>query len=522
MADSAKDKSGEIFSGGGKQSAYQEAMQAPEEELQSAEQPYQQSEQINPEAVQPPSDVSGSEEGLPPPPFVEDKRKKLLFLAIFIILILLVVLLVGSLIRGKAKKPTEVKKVTLTYWGLWEEPEVVRPVIDEYTAKNQHLTINYVRQDPEQYRERLTAAIDRGEGPDIFRFHNTWLPMLTKQALAVPKEIYADSDYEKIFYPVVLKDLKIGNNYYGIPLEIDGLVLFYNADILEGSNVAVPKTWIDMQNALPKLTVKQDQQIVTAAAALGTAENIEHFSDILAVMMLQNGTNPAKSLFTCADTATTSCAVDTLSFYRKFAQEPNNTWDQTLENSINAFAGGRVAMILAPSWQAIVINTINPDLNFKTAAIPQLPCDRDPCRGVNWASYWVEGVSVKSANQAEAWNFLKFLSQPETMRKLYAEEVKIRKLFGEPYSRVEMGKELSDNPYIAPVIASAPTMQSFYLASRTNDGETGINTSLINYLKNAVNSLEEGGSSETALKTAQAGFEQVFVRFGLAKPTAAK
>src|SRR3989338_9676571 len=89
MADSAKDKSGEIFSGGGKQSAYQEAMQAPEEELQSAEQPYQQSEQINPEAVQPPTDVSGSEEGLPPSPFVEDKRKKLLFFAIFIIFIFL-------------------------------------------------------------------------------------------------------------------------------------------------------------------------------------------------------------------------------------------------------------------------------------------------------------------------------------------------------------------------------------------------------------------------------------------------
>jgi hypothetical protein len=68
---------------------------------------------------------------------------------------------------------------------------------------------------------------------------------------------------------------------------------------------------------------------------------------------------------------------------------------------------------------------------------------------------------------------------------------------------------------LAPLIAEAPTMKSFYVASRTFDGDTGLDTSMITYLKDAVNSLSSGTSPETALKTVDAGFQQVFARFGL-------
>jgi len=408
------------------------------------------------------------------------------------------------------------EKLTLTYWGLWEEEALIKPVIDQYQKDNPNIEIKYVRQDPIDYRERLQAAVDREEGPDIFRFHNNWLPMLVNYLAPLPKEVISDDDFKKTFYPVVARDLAVAGNFYGLPLEIDGLLLYYNDDILKGAGVSVPQTWVDVQNAVPKLTVKDGNRIVTSAIALGTAENIEHFSDILAVMMLQNGTQLNKSLFSCSDANSTTCAVESLAFYRKFALIPNNTWDDSLENSILAFAGGKVAMIFAPSWQALVINQINPNLNFKTAKIPQLPCNAEPCPYINWATYWVEGVSVKGKYQAESWQFLKYLVSKDIQQKLYAEQLKVRKLFGEPFSRVDLGESLKDNPYLAPLIEMAPTMQSFYLAGRTYDGDTGLNSSLIEYLKNAVNSLKEhGASEETALKTADSGFQEVFKRFNI-------
>ena len=501
--------SGQIFSGDPK-SAYQEAVFSPSEDSPPpASFPEQESGQP------PPPDEAFT----PPPPFVVDPRRKFLIIALTIVLIL-----TGSffLLRFlSSRKPNQANneaktKVSLNYWGLWEEEAVLRPIIDKYQKENPNIEIKYSRQDPTDFRERLQAGIDRGEGPDIFRFHASWMPMMVKYNSPVPKDVMSDEEFKKTFYPVVSKDLQVSGNFYGLPMEIDGLLLYYNSDILGGAGVSVPKTWVDVQNTIPKLTVKEGNRIVTSAIALGTAENIEHFSDILGVMMLQNGTILNKSLFSCTDSKTTDCATEALTFYRKFAAPPNNTWDSSLENSIFAFAGGKVAMIFAPSWQAHVINQINPNLNFKTASLPQLPCNQNPCPEVNWATYWVEGVSIKSKHQKEAWQFLKYLVSKDTQQALYQEETKVRKLFGEPFSRVDLGSSLKDNPYLAPLISMAPMMQSFYLPTRTYDGNTGLNSSLIDYLKNAINSIKDQGvSEETALQTADSGFKEVFKRFNI-------
>ena len=510
--------SGEIFSES--ESAYQQAANAPEEELKQQE-IYSQSPP-SPPYQDPSQPAAQSDMSAPQPPYVDDPRRKILVIALFLIIFLGVGLIIFRFIFSRGNKQpagTNKTKITLTYWGLWEEEEILRPIIQDYEKKNEGVTVKYIRQNPIDYRERLQAAVERGEGPDIFRFHNTWLLMLKDILSPLPKEIMSAEEFAKTFYPVAVKDLTAGDAIFGLPLEIDGLLLFYNEDILNGANVSVPLTWVDVQDSISKLTVKEGSRIVTSAIALGTAENIEHFSDILALMLLQNGTDLSKSLFTCSDPSTTDCAVQTLKFYRQFAEQPNNTWDNSLDNSITFFAAGNVAMIFAPSWQANVIQTINPDLNFKTAKVPQLPCNQDPCPEISWATYWVEGVSAKSKNQLPAWQFLKYLSSAEVQQSVYKEQIKFRKLFGEPFSRVDLANSLKENPYLAPLIESAGSMRSFYLSSRTNDGETGINSALITYLKDAVNALsDQGASEETVLETADSGFQQVFQRFGLSSP----
>lgn len=531
MADSAKQnkdsQSGQIFTGNqtaNDQSAYSQAVFSPNEEVQTPQydpQPEAPPPVENPEnnymdqGTPPPSDNFS-----PPPVYVEDPRRKFLVIALILIVFLAGGFFLLRFLTSKRNPPktssVPKEKITLTYWGLWEEDKILQPIFDDYKKQNENIEIKYLRQDPKDYRERLSAAIDRDEGPDILRFHNNWVPMMVKNLAPLPKDILSDDEFKKTFYPVASKDLLLGGNYYGLPLEIDGLMLFYNQNILEGAGVDVPKTWVDVQNTLPKLTVKDGENIVTSAIALGTAENVEHFSDILSLMMIQNGTDLTKSLFTCIDPKSTDCAIQTFQFYRKFAAIPNNTWDDTLENSILAFAGGKVAMIFAPSWEALVINQINPDLKFKTAKIPQLPCNVNPCPEIHWASYWVDGVSSKSKRQKESWQFLKYLTSKDVQQKLYAEQTKVRKLFGEPYSRVDLADSLKDNEFLAPLIAMAPNMHSFYTSSRTNDGETGLNSSLINYLKDAVNGLKEhGASEETVLKTADLGFQEVFKRFNI-------
>lgn len=436
-----------------------------------------------------------------PPGVTVAKSKPLIFR--FLTILLVVAILAGLGFAGYIGwkyvlplLPASVRPggVTLTYWGLWEDENVMKSTFNEYEKDHKGIKIDYKKQSPKEYRERLQAALTSGKGPDIFRFHNTWLPMLKSDLAPVPSSVFSANDFVKTFYPAASIDLKQGNSYYGIPVEIDGLALLCNVEIFKAAGLTPPATWEEFQNSAHKLTVKdQNRKIQTAGVALGTSNNIDNWSDILAVMFLQNGVdlkNPQGQL-----------AEDALIFYTSFAQGENNTWDETLPPSTLAFAQGRVAMIFAPSWQILTIKASNPRLNFKVLPVPQLP-------GVNitWASYWVEGVSAKSAHQVEAWEFLRYLSQKETLVKFYSEASKTR-LFGEPYSRQDLAASLKDDPYLGPYIQQAPVAQSFYMASRTFDN--GINDKIIKYFEDAVTSVNKGVSPRGALETVAKGVQQV-------------
>jgi len=395
-------------------------------------------------------------------------------------------------LRGLPK----MKEVTLTYWGLWEEKGVIEPMIAEFQKENPHIKINYLQQYYKDYRERLQSVLARGEGPDIFRFHNTWLPMFKNELAPVSPDVFDAASFEAIFYPVVKKDLRYGTNYYGIPLMFDGLSLFINSEIFEAAGKTPPTEWDELRKLAIDLRTPAEGSIQTAGAALGTTGNVDHWSDILALMMLQNGVDLANP--------TGELAEDALVFYTLFSTT-DLVWDETLPPSTYAFATGRVAMYFAPSWRAFNIKEINPNLQFEIVPVPQLPGSK-----VSWASYWVEGVNKKSDYEKEAWEFLKFLSTKETMQKFYSEASKTR-LFGEIPSRVDLADLYQSNPYVAPFLEQASYAQSWYLASRTWDN--GINEKMIKYYEDAVNGVLGGGKAKEVLQTCAQGISQVLNQY---------
>ncbi len=435
---------------------------------------------------------------------VEVKRKfprLLIFLGIFILLII-GGFSISRMVSGGEVGSVVSKEVTLNYWSLWENDTVTRQLLADFEAMYPDIKVQYTVQSPKQYRERLQSAINRGEGPDVFRFHNTWLPMLRTQLSTVPPEIMSATEFGTTFFPVINNDLVAGATVYGIPLMIDGLGLYINEELFATAGVTPPTTWTDVINIIPKLTVKNGSAIVTSAIALGTTNNVEHFSDIMAVMLIQNGANLKKPIGPEAE--------GSLVFYRKFADpsDPLYTWSDGMDNSVSAFAAGRVAMILAPSWRAHEISVINPKLRFHISPIPQLQGN-----AVAWASYWVEGVSSKSPNQDAAWKFVQYMTSKEGATRLFTQASSTR-LFGEPYARIELANTILDDPYLGAFVKQASYARSFPLASRTHDN--GINDKLIQYLTDGVNGMTNGGSPTQVLTTVSQGFRQVLSSYGIA------
>ena len=422
--------------------------------------------------------------------------KKILPIILGLILVVGLVFLIIKVGLPRFQKPEE---ITLTYWGLWEPESVMRQVIADWNEDNPNIKINYSMQSKLQYRERVRSALARGEGPDIFRYHVTWLPMFKARRDPVSTEVMSSSQFGATFYPVAANQLRSGTSYLGIPLEIDTLALFYNKDIFQTAGKTPPTTWDELRRVAIELTTHDEAgRIQTAGVALGTTNNIEHWSVILRLMMLQNEANLANP--------TGPLAQDTLTFYTIFNKE-DRVWDLTLPNSMLAFANGDLAMYFGYSWDVFEIQNINPDLEFGVVEAPQLAGTN-----ISWASFWVEGVNNRSEHKEEAWEFLEYLSSKETLAKLYQAQSQLR-LFGEPYSRVEMASQAKTNPLVTPFIGQAPQAQTWYLCSRTFDN--GINDKMIDYFKDAVNAVNANEDPADALETATSGVAQLLSQYGL-------
>ncbi len=395
------------------------------------------------------------------------------------------------------------QSVTLEYWGLWEPSTVLDQVFTDFSAANPGVTVNYVQQSPQDYRERLQSRLSAGTGPDLFRFHNTWVPMLSKELDVLPSSIMSASTYQSTFYPVISSDLSSGNSYFGLPLMIDGLGLYYNKSIFATAGKSPPTSWEELQQTALNLTIKTGFTIDRAGIALGTADNVDNFSDILGLMLLQNGADPANP------TDEAGLAKDALVFYTIFAAGENPVWDDTLPNSTHAFATEKAAMIIAPSWRAHEIADLNPQLDFAIVPLPQLPLEAEE-QPTTWASYWVEGVSKTSQNKQAAWKLLAYLSTPEVLQQMY-HQASNERLFGEIFPRVDMASQLTSDPYVGAYVKQASNAVSWPMASRTFDN--GLNDGVIKYYLDAVNAINQGTNPDTALETAAQGLVQVLTLY---------
>jgi multiple sugar transport system substrate-binding protein len=455
----------------------------------------------------------------PPPPISKSFLSKGLLIKIGAVIVGLVLLTVlGSVIFSffGEKKP---KEVTLTYWGLWEDKAVMTPIIEGFQRKYPHIKVTYIKRDVREHKDTVFARILNGSGPDIFRYHSTWVPMFKSILLPLPTDVITPQEFKKVYYPVIQSDLMQNGAIYGIPLQIDTLALFVNTQLLENVGEEPPQTWENFKRIACKITVRTPGgKIETAGAALGTMNNITHAPDIISLLMAQNYVNMKDPAKTVANVS------DTLKFYTAFPKrvcaspttqgnERANTWDTTLEPSIKAFAGGKLAMYFGYSWDIFTIKALNTELDFSVHPAPSITTgDRKTI-----ASYWVEGVSNKSKHKEEALLFMQYLSQKETLQQLYAEVAKTRQ-FGELYPRVDLAESLKDNPLIYPFIEQAPVAVSSYFVSDTYDGSErrpGINAQMNQYLLNAVNTTLQNTSADSAAETLTKGATQILKQYGI-------
>lgn len=432
---------------------------------------------------------------------MDPKKKKILLIggiALVLLIVVLVVILLISANSGKKNNVSDIGTGELVYWGLWEPSTVMQPLIDEYESTHEGITILYSQQTYTSYESRLYTRLQQSStsaepAPDIFRIHNTWTPKYYKYLYALPASIMTKETYASTFYPTATADFTAKDgNIYAMPLEIDGLIVFYNKQLLSAEGVTTPPTdWDSFIELAEKLTKKSTAgKITQSGLAIGTSTNVSHAAEILSFLMLEQGIDIIDDAKTTV-TLNTTKVESVINTYTSFATGVSAIWDSSLGTDLNMFFQGKLAMMIAPSWRVFDIVQAAPNIEFGTATLPQLIANE---KTTYYSTYWAEAVSKSSTNPKAAWDFIAFLAQKEQQKTMYSNSAKIR-AFGEPYSLVELNEELKTQPYVAAIAESAAQMTSWSMGD-----ESFVKAALNQAITNIV---EDGASAQEALKQAQ-------------------
>jgi len=430
-----------------------------------------------------------------------------IFFTVFFGILIIVAYLFWRFVGNDAPLPLG-NKGEIVWWGVQHDPGVYKPLIDKFERDNPNIKIKYVRQTTQDYQARLMSALKSGQGPDIFEIHNTWPVMLKEYLSELPSSVMTKDEFNGSFYPIIVSNLTLDKGIVGMPLEYDALTLFINEDIFSSALKSPPVGWNEFKSLAIGLTqTSGGKKIIQAGTAFGITDNVDHWPEILGLMLIQNGVNPANPVGT-KNVPTSSLAKSVITYYRSFSQ--SKVWDSTLPSSTIAFSRGELAMYLGSTRRASEIVRENPDLKFRTVLLPQLPKNKPDDPSFSYATYWAHAVSSKSKIKEGAWIFLKYLSREDSL-KVINNNIAEYETFKRIYPRPNMNLEMRQDQVLGSVISLAYNARSFYLADYTYDGQDGINTLVNNVYKGMV----KYGVSDSSLISKSQELKQILGKFGV-------
>ena len=343
----------------------------------------------------------------------------------------------------------QMQPITINYWRVWDGPDDFADIISSYNATHPYVTINYRKLRYDEYENELLNAMAEDRGPDIFSIGNTWvkkyesklapLPAQTQMVIPVTqgtikKEVVPQlqvtksltlKDLKDNFADVVSHDVVDGGQIYALPLSVDTLALYYNRDLLNNAGITdIPQYWNrEFQQDVKKLS-KQDLKgnLIQSGVALGGSRNINRFSDILSVLIMQNGgvmmSDSGQVTFhqlPAGSSDNYNPGAAALRFYTDFSNPVKEvySWNNDLMNSMDAFVSGNLAFMFGYAFDLPTVKARAPKMNFGVSSLPQI--EGTPTEA-NFANYWVEGVSKKSKYINESWDFVQFMTKAENVK----------------------------------------------------------------------------------------------------------
>ena len=400
------------------------------------------------------------------------------------------------------------KPITLEYWGVWDTPEQMSKVISAYQATHPTIKVNYRNFRYDEYEAKLLAAAWDNRVPDIFMIPSTDLKKYQAKLSSMPKVVKIPitqiqgtikkeaittlqtvnslslQDVKEKFVQVVNDDVVVDNKIYGLPYSVDTLVTFYNSDLLTKAGIPEPMKDLDElveqveKSGLAKIGT--NNQIYQAGVALGGADNIPRFFDILSALWMENDVKMQGNDFNpLQDKTSAQRFADVLTFYTYFADPTKAvySWTADLPNAFELFAQGKLAYFFGYSYHADELRKRGLQFNWDLENFPQT-------RGAEgtkyYANYWLNVVAKNSANQDAAWNFVQSVTTDPGLVSQYLEPN------NKPTALRALVKKQLENDQVRVFASQVLTADNWYAGYNATLAETYLAEFIKSYFKKEI------------------------------------
>lgn len=303
---------------------------------------------------------------------------------------------VGALSLGLLSAP--VKATELTLWHAYRGAEksaiekVVKMYEEEQAAKG--IKVNTLAIPYDAYADKISAAVPRGKGPDVFIYAQDRLGGWIEAGKTVePIDFFLESQTKEQFLPGMLDAMTYKGSVYGLPLNYKSITLIYNKALVK----VPPRTSTEMVKIAKELTQADSGRYGLAYwytnfyfhAALANAFGARVFDGDGKLVI-----NSRESV---------AAINQMMKWYKQdgiLPPEPSETLVATLFND------GKAAMVFNGPW---FIGEISPKIDFGLAMLPIIDeAGKKPMRP--WLTIEGAYVSAASKQKEQAYDFAKFLA----------------------------------------------------------------------------------------------------------------
>lgn len=154
-------------------------------------------------------------------------------------------------------------KITIVHWQHHHEARtpVLQEMAREFEKTHPDVTIKVEPIPYDSYFDKLITSLSSGTGPDVFQIPISMGQQMARSGMLVPvpEDVLTTEQIEKDYIGWTISQFKLKDRYYGLPTDVQTLVLFINNKLYREAGfdpAKPPKTWKEFEAQAVKGTKK--------------------------------------------------------------------------------------------------------------------------------------------------------------------------------------------------------------------------------------------------------------------------